>query len=577
MTLEKNKLSASIARTFPFSFILVLVVAACFVDFPPGDSWTQGWTIKRWLDGTFELNDWATAPALPQQTLGWLISLNLKEIEWRRLSILTAVVTGVGILILAWFPSKLFPNSHRLKSWTPLFAVTAIAAPFTLKIALGFMTDGYYLFFMMTALWFLLSALDSEHEKGKVSWFRRWIGFVAFATLASLQRTHGILLIVIVPAWLLLSRATKKTKNGKRLTWHEWFVAALCLAGVALSLVIVSVPGFHPTRSSEVAREVIHAWLFGPKQFISMLLDRLNLLLGIIHHLGLVLFPVALIARLEKTASEKREKKSETNLVYVVGGTIFLLATFALFVKGQVFPYLGNSITDEGFGPRRDTILLTSGHLMNPPVRNALTLLSTLGGMVLIWLFSRSLGLRSINWRAPSTLIGLIGIGHFILIFANPNFFDRYLLPLLPFIICWIATFLHEAPDKSRLIGWTLALSLLTWSGFGTTDYLAWTKSKWSLAEELRARGIPPNEVIAGYEPDGYFNFSNIAYNSPPAHRYPPGTPWWVEKMHLPISPKYIIVEKGASVSGTPWENYLPSGLSNNRMEVRRSPDASPF
>jgi hypothetical protein len=253
----------------------------------------------------------------------------------------------------------------------------------------------------------------------------------------------------------------------------------------------------------------------------------------------------------------------------VVGGTAFVIITLALYgSRSELFPYLGNSLTPEGFGPRTDTIALTNGHQMSHAWRMVLTIIGTLGGMTLIWILSRAVRIRGIDWRAPSTLIGILGLAHLGLILLNPNFFDRYLIPIIPFAFIWLAPILKDIPAKARIIGWVLVLVFLIWSIWGTMDYLGWTKSKWDLENELITKqNVPASEIVAGYEPDGFYNFKNEIYVNRQANYFPNAWPWWNQKLILKIDPKYVIVEKGSYPSGN-LANYAPSGISNDRMEV---------
>jgi hypothetical protein len=564
---------------FALAIVVLAAIPAAFINFPPGDSWTQAWTVQKWLEGNFVINDWSSTLALPQQILGWLVNKGQESVSFSSLSILTAVVTVLGIVIAAKLPSRLFPQWPALDSWAPLIVIVALAPPFALKVAAGFMTDGYYLLFMTSALWFLVGALQGPGGEKWYGWVRMWIGFAALATLASLQRTHGLVLLIVVVIWAVFAKMISKDGKDERWSgWRGWFAVAMCVLAFVLSFVIMADPNLKPARSIEVQHEVISFWTGRTIPITGMLIDRIKLVFGILVHFGFALLPVALIARLDRTAMEKKAGKAGKNWWYVAGGTFFMIILLVLIGNQEIFPYLGNSVTAEGFGPRTDTIALTAGHKMNEVLRIALTIVGAVGGMVLIWLLSRSVRFRGIDWRAPSTLIGLLGLAHLGLVFLNPNFFDRYLLPLIPFAFCWLAPFLKDAPPKARKIGWAIVLVFLAWSVWGTADYLDWTKAKWDLAAELRAQGLKPNEMIAGYEADGYFNFSNERYNEPnniyeSSSVRELGIPWWITKLNLAITPTYVIFESNSETLNTPWKGSGPIVISNDRMTCMRSPD----
>jgi hypothetical protein len=564
-------------RNFAILSLGLLVVAAALtplINFPAGDSWSYGWTIQQWLQDHFVLNDWSSALALPQQILGWIINIGRENVDWSRLSFLTALITIAGLLLSAELPSKLFPNQPHLKDWAPIFAITALAASFTLKIASGFMTDGYYLFFMVTAIWLVVCALNDQNQTRR-TWVRRWVGFAALSILASLQRSHGLVLPFITGAWLLLAKPLTNQNSNKDERWRFWFALGSCAVAFLLSVLIVSNPDLQPARSVEVGKEMLHAWAGRAVPLARMLFNRIILVFGILEHFGFAILPVALLARLHLTTQEKRAGKKGANWWYVAGGALFIMIAIEIYVsQHKLFPYVGNSITVEGFGPRSETIALTAGHKLPEDLLIALTLVGTIGGMVLIWLLSRTVRFRNIDWRSTPTLVGLLGLAHLGLVLLNPKFFDRYLVPMWPFAFCWLAPIFKDALPKARLMGWIIVVPLLIFSLWGTWDYLDWTRSKWDLAAELRANNIPPNHILAGYEADGFYNFTNEQYRGQVEIPQPvSGTPWYVSKLRLPIIPDWVIAEKGADLSNSPWKD-LDQWLtySNDRMDVLTSP-----
>ncbi len=558
-----------------FITLIAALIPASLIDFPPGDSWTHGWMVREWAHCNFVFNDWSSAIALPQQVLGWMLHVNAENVNWTILSVMTALVTVLGCAFVARLPSVLYPKHEQLKSWAPLMFFVCLAPTFTLKIAAGFMTDGYYLFFLAASLWMLVNILTDSTEPTNALWVRRWVGFAALATLASLQRTHGVTLLFIVAVWILFAKVLYRGKESdERFSgWKGWFPVILCLVGFIFALLVIKNPEFSPARSLEVTEEIKNFWMGKLMSYPRIGWDRLWLAFGILAHIGLVLLPVTLIARHERTTVEKNEGKRVINWWYVGFGAAFLLMVLVRWSNGSnwglesMFPYIPNSLTPEGFGPRGDTIALTSGHQLDSTIRVILTVLGAGGGIILIWLMSRTVRLRGIDWRAPSTLVGLIGLAHIGLIFVNLHFFDRYLLPLIPFALCWIAPLLKTAPAKSRLAGWILVVIFMGWALWGTYDALNWTSAKWDLASEAIESGIPSNQLVGGYEPDGYFNYTNETYPGLNSVGHP-AIPWWVTRLGLQTAPVYVILEKDADVIGTPWERYVPYELENDRMQV---------
>ena len=569
---KKKTPEPSPRRFNPLAPVLFLVagVAAVFINFPPGDSWTHGWTVDQWLMGNFVLNDWSSAVALPQQVLGWLVNLGAENVQWWRLSLLTAIVTVAAILIAADLPRKLFPDWTNIGKWTPLFAIVILATPFALKIGAGFMTDGYYFLLLTGSLWILIDLTTRPTEHTDSQWFMKWGLYGLLAIAAALQRSHGFFLLLIPTLWILFAKVFDRDPVRREgwstpRTAHAFMV---CVLGLIVGLLILMVPSLSPARSGEVTKEVALFWTGRLMPYPELAYDRFKLVFGIIEHLGLALLPIALLARRQRSSDEQKLKRKPINWWYVIGATVLVAFVFKFMMSvAQVFPYLGNSVTEEGFGPRSATIALTSGAEMDNSIRLVLTFFATLGGVYLIWLLSRTVRLTGINWRAPSTLIGLIGLAHLGIVFLNPHFFDRYLLPIMPFCFIWLAPLLKDAKPGARLTGWVIAVLLLAWSVYGTYDALNWTKAKWDIAAELRADGIPSSQIVGGYEVDGFYNYTNENY---PGMEFgdDPMLPWWVDRLGLEISPDFIVTEIGAMPEGPSFINYQPSEFENSRMMV---------
>ena len=575
---------------FTIALCVVAMSLASYIRFPAGDSWTHGWTVEQWLKGNFVLNDWASAVALPQQIFGWVIHIGAENVSWSRLAVLTALVTMVGCVLGARLPSRLYPQYKELHDWAPLFAIIMIAPTFSMKIAAGFMTDGYYLFFMTASLYMLAGVLADNKDQTNAQRTRKWIGFATLATLAALQRTHGVLLLLIVPIWVLLTRivAPDKNKSGDGIgaegsRW--WLPVILSVIGLIFSLWVLSLKDFAPARSSEVTSEMLDFWTGQLMSWPGLIKDRLWLIFGILQHFGLAVLPISILtryrmSRLEKESSSANGKKRKViNYWYVIFGAIFIAGVFACYFDSdklgvaKLFPYLGNSLTDEGFGPRAATLAMTAHHELSTTLRVILTILGSIGGLNLIWLISRMVRLSKINWRSPVTLFGIIGLAHLFLILVNIHFFDRYLLPLIPFVFIWLTPVLKDINRRQRIFGWVLTCLFLIFSIWGTADFLRWTGAKWDIANQAHAAGIQPNEIVCGYEPDGYFNFTNQTYRELNSLQRFPGDIWWVDRLGLMIGPEYVVFEKGADRSNSSmWAGYVPTEIENDVMQVLVNP-----
>jgi hypothetical protein len=95
-----------------------------------------------------------------------------------------------------------------------------------------------------------------------------------------------------------------------------------------------------------------------------------------------------------------------------------------------------------------------------------------------------------------------IGVAQFLPALAQAEFYDRYLLVLLPATVVMAASW---API--RRTGWlagVLALVLLAGASLEYTRmYVDRAKASWQLAEAMVRSGVPPEQINLGFEWDG--------------------------------------------------------------------------
>ncbi|MEK7779932.1 MAG: hypothetical protein AAB370_00355, partial [Verrucomicrobiota bacterium] len=104
--------------------------------------------------------------------------------------------------------------------------------------------------------------------------------------------------------------------------------------------------------------------------------------------------------------------------------------------------------------------------------------------------------------------------------FLMSGYFDRYLLPVLAFLLAFMAvlwTGVEQKLSRWQPIG---ALLLVGGAGvfgvMGTRDYLEWNRTRWSAVRTLLAQPeVKPADVDGGFEVNGWFLYgdANLATN----------------------------------------------------------------
>ncbi|HKU88074.1 MAG TPA: hypothetical protein VJV77_17190, partial [Casimicrobiaceae bacterium] len=106
--------------------------------------------------------------------------------------------------------------------------------------------------------------------------------------------------------------------------------------------------------------------------------------------------------------------------------------------------------------------------------------------------------------------------------FALTDYFDRYLLFVLPFVLALVA--LAEpavATRASRILGIVVLGVMAGYAVTATHDYFAWNRARWDAIHAAERMGATPETLDGGFEYNGYHR----ADANPDAP--PPGRSWW--------------------------------------------------
>jgi hypothetical protein len=96
------------------------------------------------------------------------------------------------------------------------------------------------------------------------------------------------------------------------------------------------------------------------------------------------------------------------------------------------------------------------------------------------------------------------------------GYFDRYLLPVLAFLLAALAVVLPEDADAAsgwrRWCGVGLIVGMGGFAMAGTRDYLEWNRVRWQCARNLiEQREISADDIDGGFE----FNRWHLYVNAP--------------------------------------------------------------
>ncbi len=442
-------------------------------DFPLNDDFAHAQATRTLLEtGRFELSNWTLVPLYTNVALGVAFS-SLLGFSFETLRLSSLCMGWFGVLG-AYFLSQ---QAGAGRAPSALGALVFGFNPIYLNLSYTFMTD---VPFAALSVWSLLLLARGLRLGSGLA----LLGGMGFALAAALSRQQG----AAIPVALLAALCVARLEGWRR----RIALGVAVLAGAGLFWGASQLFGSGGSRTlqslAQLRKSLFAAGGVG--------LVGTNALTSV-SYLGLFLAPVlALVGWGMRRASAR---------ALVLFGA---LGTFVAALAGRRMPFGFNILYDLGLGPST-----LHGALRLPGAPSWFWWLVTFGalagGAFCIALLAVGVTTRRSELRRrPEALLLLI----FPVLYLAPflglaNFFDRYLLPVLPCLAALLLT-LPGRPAPATRRGCVAALLLLaplaTYAVLGTRDYLEWNRARWALLAPLIERGVPPQGVDGGFEFDGW-------------------------------------------------------------------------
>ncbi len=445
-------------------------------EFPLNDDWAFARGALAFYRGEgIHYFDWASMPQLGQWLWAWPFVLVLGASNFA-LRVSTIFLSLVGLVA---FEDLL--RQEGVPERPAAFAAAVLALdPLFFLLQGTFMTD-------VPALSFSLAALALYGRALKGGGPGTLTTAAAVAVLGAITRQNTV--AVPAAAALLLWR---RPELRRRLDW---------CAAVAVPL---------------IAAVGTHLWFQARKDVIkpefTLEADRTLLLpFIVVHTFGLASLPLLLLSL--RPASWNRFAVVLAVLLALAGACA---AEGVYLPYGGLFPYSENLISPwgalSGVGVEHDAWQALSAPEDDPLVwgdrplllgfgsRLALTLLGCAGGA--LWLLRAAGTWRQAAFASPLLAFTALQVP---LILTAPEFYDRYLLFLLP---GGLALATPRGPvGRAAWAAGGLVLALFALVSVGLMhDWLAWNSARWELGRRAIERGrIVPWEIEGGFEWDGWY------------------------------------------------------------------------
>lgn len=492
-------------------WIALLLISDVRGNFPLNDDWSYAQSTKVFVEsGRIELTGWTSMPLITQTLWGSLFCSFL-GFSFEALRLSTIVLSIIGII----FCYLIFHESTK-RIDSKFFATLLIAInPIYFLLSTTFMTDIPFFTFSTISTFFFLRFFKTENK------YHFIIAFV-FIVAASFIRQIGVLVLLS----FALTYSLNKYNTIQKKIYLLLSVISLILLLVIFQFLINSAVDNSLVNNHRMYK-LLDAFTIGNVFGLIPLLK--NCFFALIY-IGLFLFPF-LINHSFILSKKYLFIKSKFYLTIFAFSVLILIL---LIIFNKLLPLRPNIIWKYGLGPAtlKDVDILELPHVYQIPqaIWILLTLIGIIGSILIIitiFLYLKENKFKELIYSDSPSIFIFITICLILMILSLSNFYDRYLLPLLPLVIFLIlksnskeiVTGNHFRKNISYLI-----LTLITlFTVYETQNYFSWNRCRWKtikyLTDDLK---IHPDNIDGGFEYNGWVGYDP---NYIPAK---PKSWWWV-------------------------------------------------
>jgi len=479
-------------------YVISILIVNPLGDFPLNDDWSYARAVKGLVEyGDWRPTGWTGTPLITQSLWGAIFCVpgGFSFNALRFSTLISAVVGVIGVYIL-------LVTNNRGRILAVIAALTLAFNPIYYELSFTFMTD-----VLFTALSILSSIFFLR--------FIRRFGYLdlliacVLAVAATLCRQLGLFLPLAFAVALGMQRGFA-TRWLPRAILPSMVPAILpsivCVAALMLFLHWMRVTGRTPALyGMSGAAGGLSIKTIGSRADTALL------------YLGLFCLPILLLG------SDNRRFNTNSAILRVLpallGGVFALLSIYFCFgLLERWMPISGNILIPQGLGP-----ISIAGHLeqLPPLFWGIVTMLSVIGGTLLVrelvassLVLIQKIRIFDMNAEDVIQIFFLTAVGAYALPILVNGFYDRYLVPLVPFLLHLSARELTRE-DVGATIRKSAATAIVAFTAafavLGTRDFLAWNRVRWEALTELQqTAGVSAHDIDGGFEYIGWFLYDTI-------------------------------------------------------------------
>jgi hypothetical protein len=504
-----NKRDVYVLGSTIFVWILLLFVIDVKGNFPTNDDWSYSYSVKTFLEtGKLELTGWVSMPIVSQVMWGYLFTF-LFGFSFEILRISTIILSMLGLSAF-YFLLKEVASSLYLKI---IILLLVAFNPIYFLLSSSFMTDVPFFTFSIISVLYLFKFLKSKR-------FLYLLSGIIFIAAASFIRQIGVLTLLA----FAVSYSLYNQNSFARKIYLFLFIFFLVI-------LIAVFPSFVQTATNEPlinnTRMVKFFDAFSLKNLLGLIPLIKNGFTALIY-IGLFSFPfwINIFTIISKKMPIRRVKY--VSLIFVLSSGI----TGLLIIFNKILPLRPNVLWDYGLGPAtlRDVDILLLDHINKIPsvIWILLTFIGVLGFLLIVSaliITIKNYNFRNLTKTDNSLLFIFLTAALYLIFISLADFYDRYLIFLLPLILFLLLNFLNPAelsikyPQRSVAVFSLLIMILFT--AYETQNYFSWNRCRWNAVNYLITDlKIPTNKIDGGFEFNGWYEYD-------PGYKPEEGKSWW--------------------------------------------------
>ncbi len=459
----RKKVTNKIKDHYPLFIAVVAFLAVIFLinpigEFPINDDWNKQLQIGAFHRGLYRLYPAIDAAFILQAIIGyfWSFIFGYSFISLRILTILFTVATLTGLYLIL----KLQKVSQKPLL---LLLLIVVANPLIIASSITFMTEMYFLAFMVFSVYFYLLWFKNPQ---KLLWL--FLGSL-LCGLSIMVRQIGLVVFIalLCTVFYLILTNKKEFSNIFRISlFKKLLLTVVPIIGCFILWRIW--PKYNYSDQVSIFSNLIES---------KFLLQRLPKILQSIPFFGFCFMPLFYL----HFQNFKKSKWLWFGITVLTGVGTFYIFKYDVFPLGNVF-YLENlygrtkSIPDFSFFDSIAFKLFLSGLI-------SFGLSSFILGVAL-----QIAKLKKITSISASTAFLLFSsIGMFLILFLSGDIYDRYTLPFFIFcVILYVTSGFLENKKLNFFPTYPLLFLMIFISVVLNNDYFAVTRLKWDHAQKLQ-------------------------------------------------------------------------------------------